>query len=281
MTMKTSVRTIYGALVQSAGRWGGNLRILPNSTLNQKFAVHADAYPYDGERVVTKYLGIGIKGIDIELVRGLYKINFRNYLPSMASLFEHVPFLMRRVSEDLTPQERARFRLRVIREYNGVFYACYFLRVLEDDGVPAISEKRITINGTIIPNVWEPTLADLNPSPIVIDPNQQIANGNEHLAASKKMQLVFSPADIQEIISAITIIYGDPGFAELSEFGLFSGVDRSVPGDFNGMTQNYTEAIYAQVNDFLRTRVSCPDSLGGKIINIDAGTVEPLLLAAN
>lgn len=281
MTMKTSVRTIYGALVQSAGRWGGNLRLLPNSTLNQKFAVQAEALPYDGERVVTKYLAIGIKGIDIELVRGLYKINFRNYLPSMGSLFEHVPFIMRRESEDLTPQERARFRLRVIREYNGVRYVCYFLRVLENDGVPAMSEKRVTINGIISPTVWEPTLDDLNPTPDQIDPNQQVGNGNEHLAASKKLQLVFTPTDIQEIISAVTIIYGDPGFAELSEFGLFSGVDRSVAGDFGGMVQNYTEAIYAQVNDFLRTRISCPDSLGGKIINVDAGTVEPLLLRAN
>lgn len=281
MTTKTSVRTIYGALVQSALRWNDPLRVLPNSTLNQKFGVLADDAPYDGEKVYTKYLAIGLKGIQIELNQGLYKVNFRNYLPSNASLFKHCPFIMRRITEDLTPSERVRFRMRVIEEYNGVTYASYYLRVIENDGIAADAEKRRTSGGIVTSDAWEPTLNDLNPSPDVIDPNQQVANGDEYLAASKKIKIVFSPIDIQEIIAAVTIIHGDPGFAELSEFGLVSGVDRQTTGDFGGISQNYTEAVYAQINDFLRTRISAPDNLGGKILNLDAGSVEPLLLASN
>ena len=281
MTTKTSVRTIYGALVQSALRWNDPLKILPNSTLNQKFDVLPDSLPYDGEKVYTKYLAIGLKGITIELNQGLYKVNFRNYLPSNASLFKHCPFIMRRLTEDLTPSERARYRMRKIEEFNGVSYACYYLRVIDNDGVAADAEKRQTINGLVTPDSWEPTLNDLNPNPDVIDPNQQVANGDEYLAASKKIKIVFTPDDIQELIAAVTIIYGDPGFAELSEFGLVSGVDRQTTGDFGGVSQAYTEAVYAQVNDFLRARVSAPDNLGGKILNLDAGSVEPLLLTSN
>lgn len=280
--MKTSVRTVYGALMQTALRYGDPLRILPNSTLNQKLGFAQEALPYESEQVRTKYLAIGLKGIEITLAtNGLYKVSFRNYLPNNASLFQHCPFAMRRLTEDFEPSERQHLRGRRVEEHNGVRYAAYYLRVLENDGQAASAEHRVVRNGVVSSNGWSPALSDLNPVPMTVNPNEVIANSDEYLAASKKIQIIFTPNDIQEIINAVTIIYGDPDFAELSEFALVSGVDRRIAGDFGGVTQQYDEAIYAQVNDFLKTRISCPDSLGGKILNIDAGSVEPLLLASN
>lgn len=281
MTFKTSVRTIYGSLVQSAGRWGTALRQLPNSTLNQKFQFQPDAKPFEGERVTSKYLAIGLKGVTIERHDGRFLVNFRNYKSSQGALFDHIPFIMRPLDNPLTPEERAPYRGRVIKEYNNRLYELYYLWAFEDDMTPAISEKRTYVGQTITADPWEPTLSDLNPDPDALIPDEPVGNGKEHLAASRKMQWVFTPAMIQEIMECCNIIHGNPNFAELSEFGLVSGVDRRVTGDFGGIQSQYTEAIYAQINDFIRTRISAPNSLGGKIINIDAGSVEPLVLASN
>ena len=60
--------------------------------------------------------------------------------------------------------------------------------------------------------------------------------------------------------------------------GLCSGVDRMVSGSFNGNAMNYTEAIGVQINDFLATLFVAPFQTNGVTIDLDAGSVEPLLV---
>lgn len=279
MSMKSSVRTIYGSLLQTALRYNDPLKILPNSTLNKKFNVLADEVPTADEKVFTRYLAIGINGFEVQLgSNNLYKINFRDYQPHHASLYEHIPFVLRPLEEDLSSSDRSKYRMRVVKEYGGKKYVGYYLRVLENDGRSADAEKRRIQNKTVVSNPWEPELTDLNPRPMVLNANQRVTNGDEYLAASKKFRIELSSHDMQEIVNAVTIIYKDPGFAELSEFGLCSGADRVVTTNDGGVTQHYTEAVYAQINDFLRMRVSVNENLGGKIINLDAGSVEPLII---
>ena len=277
--MKKSTRTIYGALLQTAQRFQQALPILPNSTLNQKFEVFQDLIPGVDEMPFTQYFAIGLKGVTIDIgVDGLYVTKYREYDPRWASLLSHVPFVMRRVSEDLTPAERVPYRMRHIEVHNGVTYAAYYLKKLVLDTTAVGAEYRTIVNDIVTSNAWEPTLANLNPTPLTPNPNQVIMTGDDYVSATKKLQLVFTPNDIQEIMDAVNIIYGNPDYANITEVALVSGVDRVVTGDFNGIPSGYTEAIYAQVNDFVKTSISCPNALKGQTIDVDAGSNEPLLI---
>lgn len=277
--MKKSTRTIYGALLQTAQRFQQALPILPNSTLNQKFEVFQNLIPGVDEMPFTQYFAIGLKGVTIDIgVDGLYVTKYREYDPRWASLLSHVPFVMRRVSEDLTPAERVPYRMRHIEVHNGVTYAAYYLKKLVLDTTAVGAEYRTIVNDIVTSNAWEPTLANLNPTPLTPNPNQVIMTGDDYVSATKKLQLVFTPNDIQEIMDAVNIIYGNPDYANITEVALVSGVDRVVTGDFNGIPSGYTEAIYAQVNDFVKTSISCPNALKGQTIDVDAGSNEPLLI---
>ena len=277
--MKKSTRTVYGALLQTAQRFKQPLPILPNSTLNQKFGVFQDLVPGVNEMPFTQYFAIGVKGVTVDITtNGLYVTKYREYDPRWGSLLAHVPFLMRRVQEDITPAERVSYRMRKVEVHNGITYVAYYLKKLNLDTTAVGAEYRTIINDIITSSAWTPTLANLNPEPMTVNPNQVIRTGDDYISATKKIQLVFTAGDIQEIMDAVNIIYGDPGYANITELALISGLDRTVTGDFNGISAGYTEAIYTQVNDFVKTSISCPNALNGQIIDIDAGSNEPLLI---
>lgn len=279
--MKKSTRTVYGALLQTAQRFKQPLPILPNSTLNQKFDVASGLVPNTDEMPFTQYFAIGLNGVTIEnATNGLYETKYREYDPRWASLLTHVPFLMRRVQDDLTPAQRVPYRMRCIEIHGGVQYACYYLKKLNLTTSTVAAEYRTILNDIVTPSVWTPSLANLNPTPMPVSANEVLTTGDDYVAATKKLQLVFTPIDIQEIMDAVNIIYGNPNFANITELALVSGVDRVVTGAFDGTSAPYTEAIYAQVNDFIKTAISCPNALKGQTLDIDAGSNEPLLVFA-
>lgn len=276
---KKSTRTIYGALLQTAQRFNQPLPILANSTLNQKFDVFPDLLPGEDEMPFTNYLAIGLKGITVDVnENGLYVTKYREYSPRWASLLLHCPFIMRPVLNDLTSIERSQYRLRRIEVHNGTTYACYYLRVLDLNTGIVGAEYRTIVNDIITSQSWTPTLSDLNPLPLEPNPNEVILTGDDYIAATKKIALVFTPQNIQEIMDAVNIIYGSPDVANITEFALCSGVDRVLTGDFNGIPAAYTEVVAAQVNDFVKATLSCPNATLGQTINVDAGSNEPLLV---
>lgn len=275
MSVKTSVRTVYGSLVMNALRWNTKLRILPNSTLNQKFKVQADALPYDTEKVTTQYFVLGVNGLEYVPFQDMYMREWRYYSPTQAALYRHIPLVMRRLTEPLSIEERKDLRLRTIESHNGVDYECWYARLTGHNDTPAEVEKRTEINGVISPDAWSPSLNDLNPNPQQLPPDSPVENGRTYQAVTKKFQIHLSPGDIQELLNSAQIKFGDANLANITELGICSGVDRRVPGDFNGIQQNYVEAIYTQINDFMRVDFSAADSLAGKDLELDAGTSEP------
>lgn len=276
--MKKSTRTIYGATLAAAQRSNEALPILPKSTLNEKFEVFKNELPANGEMPLVNYLAIGLNGRVMELTaNGLYKSTAREYEPSWASLLKHIPFIMRPVDADLTASERSMYRMRRIEEHDGQHYACYYLRKQDLTAHPLRVEKRVVINGIVTPSAWEPSLSDLNPQPLSPNPNNVMTTGNDYLSVSKKVPVVFTPTEIQEIMNCSNIIYGSPDYANVSELAVVSGIERTLVGDFNGTARDYAEVIYAQVCDFVKTFFSCPDSLDGATVNLDIGSNEPLL----
>lgn len=276
--MDNNVRSIYGAYLQTCALLGLNVDIKPNSTLNQKFDLFPNEIFNSGETPTVKYLTIGNGGHTASMgVDGLPLINPVPHSPRHAALYNHLPFIIREVGEDLTPGERLLYRLRVPRTIDGVNYMCYYAKVLDMSMVEPKIELRNNTDGIITATDFTPSLADLNPVKPVIPVNGNITSTGNYLASTAKIEFVMNEAEITELLNACNIIYGSDNYAFISEIGLCSGVDRSLMGNFGGPPSAYTEAVGVQIMNFISTAIPAYALSTSITQTIDVGSTSPLL----
>ena len=276
--MDNNVRSIYGAYLQTCALLGFNVDIKPNSTLNQKFDLFPNEIFNSGETPTVKYLTIGNGGHTASMgVDGLPLINPVPHSPRHAALYNHLPFIIREVTEDLTPGERLLYRLRVPRTIDGVNYMCYYAKVLDLSTVEPKIELRNNTDGIITATDFTPSLADLNPVKPVIPVNGNITSTGNYLASTAKIEFVMNEAEITELLNACNIIYGSDNYAFISEIGLCSGVDRSLMGNFGGPPSAYTEAVGVQIMNFISTAIPAYALSTSITQTIDVGSTSPLL----
>jgi hypothetical protein len=276
--MDNNVRSIYGAYLQTCALLGFNVDIKLNSTLNQKFDLFPNEIFNTGETPTVKYLTIGNGGHTASMgVDGLPLINPVPHSPRHAALYNHLPFIIREVGEDLTPGERLLYRLRVPRTIDGVNYMCYYAKVLDLSMVEPKIELRNNTDGIITATDFTPSLADLNPVKPVIPVNGNITSTGNYLASTAKIEFVMNEAEITELLNACNIIYGSDNYAFISEIGLCSGVDRSLMGNFGGPPSAYTEAVGVQIMNFISTAIPAYALSTSITQTIDVGSTSPLL----
>ena len=276
--MDNNVRSIYGAYLQTCALLGFNVDIKPNSTLNQKFDLFPNEIFNSGETPTVKYLTIGNGGHTASMgVDGLPLINPVPHSPRHAALYNHLPFIIREVGEDLTPGERLLYRLRVPRTIDGVNYICYYAKALDLSLVEPKIELRNNTDGIITATDFTPSLADLNPVKPVIPVNGNITSTGNYLASTAKIEFVMNEAEITELLNACNIIYGSDNYAFISEIGLCSGVDRTLMGNFGGPPSAYTEAVGVQIMNFISTAIPAYALSTSITQTIDVGSTSPLL----
>lgn len=220
-----------------------------SSTLNSIKGIFPDELPGLSPVEIPKfrYFGIGI--------RGYYNVvdsqqGSRAYYPAAtnAQLHTAIPFRIVPVEEDLTPEVRALYRMRQRITHQGHDYFAYWLKVLELTDNGKVSTHRITWNSELENYesvLYVPSGAELNSQP---SPNTALITTN--LADT----IVTSFAGVgkvtpDEVMEAINVLYdGDTTRARLSEFGVFSGVERELIGaDHAGAPLTYEEAVYTHL----------------------------------
>lgn len=278
--MDNNVRTIYGAYLQSCSLLGLNVDIKENSTLNQKFNLFPNEIFNVGQYPTMKYVTIGNGGHNASIgTDGIPLINPVPHSPRHAALYNHLPFIIREVNNDLTPAERLKYRLRTIQTIDGVNYVCYYAKVLDLSTVEPKIELRNNTNGVITAVDFTPGLSDLNPIKPIIPVNGNITSTGNYLGATAKIEFTMDNDEITELVNACNIIYGNDNYAFISEIGLCSGVDRTLMGNFNGDEQSYTEVIGMQVMNFINTAIPSYSINTSITQTIDVGAVEPLLFS--
>jgi hypothetical protein len=212
---------------------------LPTTTLNNKYSIHRDAVPTANPLV--NYFGIGI--------RGCYNIDDGNlanpYVPKMTNmdLYTPLPFRCVPIDEDLSALERANYRMRVRRTFNGQDYWCYYLKKISFAGNSVQITRTDPATQETTP--YELDIANLTPTPVIpSSTGVVVSTGSEiNVAVNCSMQITGS-----EVVESVGIIYGDLRRASISEIGIYTGEDRQVTGvDASGNEILYTESIYTQL----------------------------------
>lgn len=279
--MEHVVRTVLGALLQTSQLLGKPVIVKPNTTLNQKFNIQPDITISDQDHPSMTYVSIGNGGHRMNIgVNNIARPEPIQHTPRDAALFNHLPFVLRLPSEDLTAGERIKYRLRRHETHDGQTYVAYYMKVLDlSETVPQLELRTVT-DGITTSTPFEHTLADLNPTPVNMTPGGVLQTSGDYIAATAKVPFIMNENDINEFLNVANIIYGDEDYAMISEIALCSGVDRIVVGDFNGTSGSYTEAIAVQVCSFINAFFSAKFSNNGINILLDTGSSEPLLSLA-
>ena len=210
------------------------------NTLNFKYGRWPSDTPLAGLKL--RYFGIGIGGRYVVNDEGL----MAPYIPvsTEQDLYQPIPFRCRPLDEDLTPEERKYYRMRVVMDIGGgERRICYFLKLIE----PIDTEVQIfrIDASTGLTEPYELSSDGLRPTPIKPQTNDVQESESPDIIVGARINLHITADEVTEYIDAK---YGDRRYAVISEYSLVSGEDRQVEDIGSQGLVTYTEAISATMS---------------------------------
>jgi hypothetical protein len=270
------VPSLAGQFLSAHQKLNKPYRPKPNSTLNQKLDIHPSVLIPPSEVFGIKYLVAGNGGLQVAPgAGGKPLVKYRPPRPTNTCLYDLLPMAIRPVNEGLTGVERARYRLRNIQTIRGVEYEVYHAVRINTDNIDIRQRFYNSVTGA--PLDFEYAVSDMSPIPPVLNTNGTVNTSESYYRVDAMCVFTFDEFLISEILNAATVLYGDPDYAWLSEFGLCSGVDMALPGNFNGTTQNYTEAVGTQISVFMSTNSPMRYEDKDLTLNFNFGSLNPML----
>lgn len=272
-------RTVAGMHLNNYKALGLPYKPQPNTTINQKFDVANDIQLRPGEYPVIGYLAIGCAGATFSTRSNNRPLTTQlPHSPEDNGMFEYIPFCARRLDDDLTPEEREKYRMRVVANNDaGEPYVFYYLLKMKTDTVLPAVHIRTVVDGKTSTKTYEPTVETLTPIP---RPPSNIENNNpknDCFIATAPIEVILGPQDIAELLNVFTILDGDPYSAYITEIGVVTGVDRKVTSPGTGMSGSYTEVICAELNAYLFDVKHLNETSTRIHWTIDVGSSEPIL----
>lgn len=278
--MYETTKTIYHTVLELQRARQDPFTVLPYSTLNEKFGVQPQAAVPAGKYPELQYIAIGRGGHRGRIAGdGATLVDILQHDIVDAALFEHIPFILRPITDDLDPAKRANYAMRTLIEKNGQSYFAYYLKKLViPQTYPDIKEITIDQGGsTVETRDYTPTPAQLTPTPQMLSNNQQNLASGKLISVSTTLQISLSADDIQEILDAVVTLYDDVGYATISEMAAVTGYTSVVNTTLGGVAVSYEEAIAAQVANFIPANHDLQFNSDGIDSLFDLGHTSPYL----
>jgi hypothetical protein len=270
--MFSSTRTVYGVALQAIQHAGLPFVLEQNTTLNERFGVLSGVTPPKTPSLAYFCIGKGghqsTNGAD-----GTPLTKSKTHKTTDAGLFSFLPFIIRPTSSDLSPVERAKYAMRVQQTFGGTNYFCYYLKRYDFSAATLTKRISTTTNGVTSYATFTPSAGNLQPTATVLSANGVNPLAGQAVEVSSTSDMSLSGSEVQEIINAATIIYGDPAYAVISEIGICSGVDKII--DLGGGV-TFNEAIAVQICTFINTihiLSATPEGVAG---TLQLGSSEPI-----
>lgn len=278
--MEIITRTVYGAALQTAQLTGKPFTLVTNSTLNEKLSVLTGPTIAPQEYPRLQYVCIGNGGHGIRSGGSGMSVPVPlQHRTSDAAPYNIIPFAIRHIDNDLTNVERARYALRRTEMHSGENYFAYYLRRLPVTASSVVMNHKTVVGANTTVTPFIPTAANLSPTPPDIASSGSTVTTGDYLTATLQVAFDLDSFDIQEILNACNLIYGDDDFAIISEIGLCSGLERAITTTgTGGSTINFDEVAACQIHTHVSSFHALKFTMGGVNTTFDIGATEPLLI---
>lgn len=299
--MRLVVRTIYGSSLQTSRQLGvpytipefttineglDDAQIIPyqpsSATLGMEYANSYD-FANDSRDIKVQYFCIGFgghRGVNGP-VNGITKIDPIPHKTTDSGLYNILPFVIRPIGDDLSVEERRNLRLRKTMLIDGELYVGYFARKLDvEDTSPELKITSVS-NGQETTTLFTPSASNMKPT----KPSVGVENDGTYAHVSGNIQIEFTQTDVLWFREAIELLYGDPGYAIISEIAICSGVDKlitqrypqtGVQTSVSVTGETIKEAVGTQPVAFISTFHTTEATSDGVSLGFDLGATEPL-----
>ena len=267
--------TIWGVRLATMAQLGIPLSHMPHTTLNERLGIYESGRFTDKDKLRTFWYCIGNNGVNI--VAGpeeIYTNEPVDYDPRTPVAYNPMPFVLRRLNDDLTDTERENYRLRRKENHNGVDYWAYYAKKFDIEKVVRVLIER-TENGTTVPSEYTTTSDLLYPKKPVVSPRRVEKTSNEKIFVSCPASIIFTEQDVQEFYEVCRIKYNSTAPAIVSEIGLIMGVDERYRSPVDGI--QYQELKCATVATLLNSLHDLNYNPDGFVEQLSVGDKAPLL----
>lgn len=280
--MRIVTRTVYGAAMQTAQYLG--IPYVPTDnrgTLNLKFEILSNTTPPAGSSHEVQYYVIGNGGH--EAITGANGVPYTRPVPHAATdaaLFNHLPFVLRPVNNDLTADQRSNYALRRTETHNGQDYYAYYAKRVPMSTV-SVEMHRVMVDettGETSETAFVPDQDNLNPTPQqVYDSNGEVIVSGEYVTGSGIAEIAFTETDAAELREVARILYDNEDMAIISEIGMVGGTDIDTSVLTTGNVEvTFSEVVAAQVTTFVAVYYQLSMQNNGFDFTADIGITEPL-----
>lgn len=276
-------RTALSGLLQTYLLTGLPINKLAYTTLNERLTINADAQVASTDRPTFAYWVIGDKGhYNTPVADGEVIIEPAQHTAGDFAAFNQIPFVLKKVTEDFSAADRAKYALRRIEEHDGENYFAYYAKKVDfTDAVPII-QRTTVVDGVSTTKDYVPNTSNLYPTRQTIPTNSATTTSSDYLTVSLSLEIPFTEDDVAELNNVASILYGSEKRSIISEIGLVSAIQRSVSAPSVGTEQiNMVEAIYAQVLTWLSTYRQMSFDNQGFTISLELGANEPMNTASS
>lgn len=221
----TTQRTLFGVDLALAQLFGANYETLPNTTLNEKFGILPGITVPPGSYPTLNYICIGVGG-DAALDNSNNFV-YNNHSPLDGALFKHIPFVMKKLDEDLSVADRAKYRFRKEEFHNSNTYACYYLKKIPSNLYDQKFFKVSNVNGESYLTTYDMNTPEiLNPKPRTRELDINKMDSTEFITKLTRFKMELSSEELKELDNVYKVL--DIGHRKLSEIGLCSGIEQTT-----------------------------------------------------
>ena len=227
-TLDRVKHTAIGQYIQSRLFLGLPVEVTKYTTLNEKFNINVKTRTETGDVFKAIYFCIGNGGVTINRTAGQPVIpDFIDHDPTDCALYHHMPFVLRPVNNDLTDEQRQRYRLRRKETYNGQDYYAYYARLMEYENTTRILTERVQKGATeVMPYAY--TESNLSPREPELTVGRKVTASNVKIKVSTGAKIVFTEDDVREYANAVKIITGNSRYSVITELAIVAGVDDAT-----------------------------------------------------
>ena len=236
--MEAIVQSIYGNQIYNSSILDLPYYYQKNTTINEALSINNSAIDYNNTPYtpLLKYLAIGNGGHKVvEGNNGLGEPEPIQHLSTDANLYNILPFVIVQQNQDLSTAEQANYALKTSRVINGISYFLYYLRKIQTTDIALVTTENNVSNGEIVSKSFTPTIANLYPTPPLLNNNDPYTLVPSTIKAAINVNFSLTSTEISYFMEVINIVPEARSIGIISEVALCTGVWDNTLGDVIGV----------------------------------------------